>query len=110
MINFDDHQCALMYIPADDTREIENHLITNGMNKEGMGLMAKDIIGVPLTLMTECPHEYNDVLEVIVYHLGQDGRLPLNMRATAGLQAGFGIPNEWEGDIVIGFSSVELVM
>ena len=109
MINFYDHQCALMYIPADTTMEIENHLMANGMNKEGMGMMAKEILGVPLTLMTECSHEHNDVLEVTVYHLGQDGRLPLNMRATAGLQQGFGVPNEWEGDIVIGFSSAELV-
>ena len=73
MINFDDHQCALMYIPADTTMEIENHLMANGMNKEGMGMMAKEILGVPLTLMTECSHEHNDVLEVTVYHLGQDG-------------------------------------
>jgi len=110
MINFDEHQCALMYIPADGTMEIENHLITNGMNKEGMGMMAKDIMNVDLTLMTECAHEYSDVLEIVIYHLGQDGRLPLNLRGTAGLQMGFGIPNEWEGDIVVGFSSVELVV
>tara|TARA_R110001599_G_scaffold25875_2_gene91715 strand:- start:4216 stop:4548 length:333 start_codon:yes stop_codon:yes gene_type:complete len=110
VIDFDKHACALMYIPVDNEKEIENHLITNNMDIEGMGLMAKTILGVPLTLMTECAHEYNDVLEVIVYHLGQDGRLPLNMRASVGLQEGFGIPNDWEGDIVIGFSSVELVM
>ena len=104
----DTDMVSLMIIPADGEVEMEHHLLSINASRETVGLMAQDMLDVPLTLMTECGIHY-DTVEVVVYHLGQDGRLPLNLRASVALQKAFGIPNEWEGDVVIAFHPTELV-
>ena len=107
-MNFESDMVSLMIIPADGEVEMEHHLMSINVSRETVGLMAKDMLNVPLTLMTECGVHY-DTVEVVVYHLGQDGRLPLNLRATVALQKAFGLPHEWEGDIVIAFHPTELL-
>lgn len=110
MIDLETKESAVMLIPADVNKEITLHHFKNKMSKETLGLMAKDLLEVPVTLMTDIKHEYDDILKITVYHLGQDGRFDINVRATAGLDQTFNLYQIWEGDIVLSFLPLEMVV
>lgn len=110
MIDLETKESAVMLIPADVNKEITLHHFKNTMSKETLGLMAKDLLEVPVTLMTDIHHEYDDILKITVYHLGQDGRFNVNIRANAGLGQTFNLHEIWEGDIVLSFLPLEMVV
>jgi hypothetical protein len=110
MIQLENQESAVMLIPANADVEITLHHFKNKMSQETLGLMAKDLLEVPVTLMTDIKHEYDDILSIAVYHLGQDGRLEKNLRATAGLSHAFDVFQLWEGDVVIAFLPLGMVV
>ena len=89
----------LLYIPVDG--DIQFHNIGN-MPMENAGLLATELLGIPVALMSEHETPYDVLPTVIVYHQGQDGRFPLNYKAAGGLSA-IGVSKEYEGDIVMLF-------
>jgi len=89
----------LLHIPVEG--DITFHSIGD-MPIERAGLLATEMLGIPVSLMTEHETPYDVLPTVIVYHQGQDGRLPLNYKGAGGLSA-LGINAEYEGDIVLLF-------
>lgn len=100
MIDWGSDGNYLLYIPVDG--QIQFHNIGN-MPMENAGLLATELMGIPVALMTEHETPYAVLPTVIVYHQGQDGRFPLNYKAAGGLSAVGVIDQVYEGDIVILF-------
>lgn len=105
-----DVQAAVMHIPVDMTEEITYHEFDSIGNMESLGIIATETLGVPVALMTEIHHDYDDMVKLTVYHLGQDGRYLPNVRAIHSIGVAFDVnPPQFEGDVVLAFWAEGLV-
>lgn len=90
----------LLVLPLEGQMQFHN---IGRMSLEEAGILATELLGLPIALMTEHKTPYAEVLPtIIVYHSGQDGRYEVNHQAAAGLGA-LGIDHEYQGDVVLLF-------
>lgn len=90
----------LLVLPLEGQMQFHN---IGHMTLEEAGILATELLGLPIALMTEHKTPYAEILPtIIVYHSGQDGRYEVNYQAAAGLGA-LGVDQEYQGDVVLLF-------